>query len=90
MMPKSSGNFWKFSKKTPLVELFLYKWVWNFTQKKALPPVFPILGNFLKWVTFDVWAQSIFLICPSKVNMKKALMQFQIQLKKIEGGVEIY
>ena len=51
---------------------------------------------FLSWEIFkmdDVWhLGSVHFsdMSRSKVNMKKALMEFQIQLKKIEEGVEIY
>ena len=52
MNPKCSRNFRKVSKKTPLVESFLYKKIWNFTESRTLPPLFLILLNFWKLITF--------------------------------------
>ena len=40
------GTFGKFPRK------FLYKKVWNFTEKEILLPVFPNLENIWKWATF--------------------------------------
>ena len=50
MMPRCSVTF---SKKTSLVESFLYKRAWNFTKRRILPLLFPILSYFWKWMTFD-------------------------------------
>ena len=49
MIHRCSENFRKFSKKAP----FCTKGAWKFTKRRNLLPVFPILENFWKWMTFD-------------------------------------
>ena len=52
MMSRWSGNILGISKNKPLVESILYKAVWNFTKRRTLSQVFPVLGNFWKWMIF--------------------------------------